>query len=69
MIKLPVFDLEIPTALPGVDTNILDPRNTYADKAQWDEKAQDLAERFVNNFDKYTDTPAGAALVKAGPKL
>lgn len=69
MIKLPVFDLEIPTVLPGVDTNILDPRNTYADKAQWDEKAQDLAERFVNNFDKYTDTPAGAALVKAGPKL
>ncbi|MFP4863666.1 phosphoenolpyruvate carboxykinase (ATP) [Providencia rettgeri] len=59
MIKLPVFDLEVPTALPGVDTNILDPRNTYADKAQWDEKAQDLAERFVNNFDKYTDTPAG----------
>ncbi|EPL6454737.1 MULTISPECIES: phosphoenolpyruvate carboxykinase (ATP) [Providencia] len=68
-IKLPVFDLEVPTALPGVDTNILDPRNTYADKAQWDEKAKDLANRFVNNFDKYTDTPAGAALVKAGPKL
>ncbi len=69
MIKLPVFDLEVPTALPGVDTNILDPRNTYADKAQWDEKAKDLAERFVKNFDKYTDTPAGEALVKAGPKL
>ncbi|WP_369309377.1 phosphoenolpyruvate carboxykinase (ATP) [Providencia rettgeri] len=68
-IKLPIFDLEVPTALPGVDTNILDPRNTYADKAQWDEKAKDLANRFVNNFDKYTDTPAGAALVKAGPKL
>ncbi|HEM8293060.1 TPA: phosphoenolpyruvate carboxykinase (ATP) [Providencia stuartii] len=68
-IKLPVFDLEVPTALSGVDTNILDPRNTYADKAQWDEKAKDLANRFVNNFDKYTDTPAGAALVKAGPKL
>lgn len=69
MIKLPVFDLEVPTALPGVDTNILDPRNTYADKALWDEKAKDLAERFVKNFDKYTDTPAGEALVKAGPKL
>ncbi|HGN1706491.1 TPA: phosphoenolpyruvate carboxykinase (ATP) [Providencia rettgeri] len=69
MIKLPVFDLEVPTALPGVETNILDPRNTYADKAQWDEKAKDLADRFVKNFDKYTDTPAGEALVKAGPKL
>lgn len=68
-IKLPIFDLEVPTALPGVDTNILDPRNTYADKSQWDEKAKDLADRFVKNFDKYTDTPAGAALVKAGPKL
>lgn len=68
-IKLPVFDLELPTALPGVDTNILDPRNTYADKSQWDEKSKDLADRFVKNFDKYTDTPAGAALVKAGPKL
>ncbi|EKT60834.1 phosphoenolpyruvate carboxykinase (ATP) [Providencia sneebia] len=68
-ITLPIFDLQIPTALPGVDTNILDPRNTYADKAVWEEKAKDLAERFAKNFDKYTDTPAGAALVKAGPKL
>ncbi|MDD9338799.1 MAG: phosphoenolpyruvate carboxykinase (ATP) [Providencia heimbachae] len=67
MKKLPVFDLDIPTELPGVDTHILDPRNTYADKAIWDEKAKDLADRFVKNFDKYTDTPAGAALVKAGP--
>lgn len=67
-IELPIFDLEVPTALPGVDTNILDPRNTYADKSQWDEKAKDLADRFVKNFDKYTDTPAGEALVKAGPK-
>ncbi|EKT56123.1 phosphoenolpyruvate carboxykinase (ATP) [Providencia burhodogranariea] len=67
-IKLPIFDLEVPTALPGVETNILDPRNTYADKSQWDEKAKDLADRFVNNFDKYTDTPAGEALVKVGPK-
>lgn len=68
-IKLPVFDLEVPTSLPGVDTNILDPRNTYADKSKWDQKAKDLADRFVKNFDKYTDTPAGAALVKAGPKM
>lgn len=67
-IKLPIFDLEVPTSLPGVETNILDPRNTYADKSQWDEKAKDLADRFVNNFDKYTDTPAGEALVKVGPK-
>ncbi|TDB60271.1 phosphoenolpyruvate carboxykinase (ATP) [Photorhabdus khanii] len=65
---LPIFDLAVPTALPGVDTDILDPRDTYADKSQWEEKAKDLAHRFVDNFDKYTDTPAGEALVKAGPK-
>ncbi|EQC01480.1 phosphoenolpyruvate carboxykinase (ATP) [Photorhabdus temperata] len=68
-ITLPIFDLAVPTALPGVDTDILDPRDTYADKSQWEEKAKDLAHRFVDNFDKYTDTPAGEALVKAGPKL
>ncbi|MER2371438.1 phosphoenolpyruvate carboxykinase (ATP) [Photorhabdus laumondii] len=68
-ITLPIFDLAVPTALPGVDTDILDPRKTYADKSQWEEKAKDLAHRFVDNFDKYTDTPAGEALVKAGPKL
>ncbi|ANE75136.1 phosphoenolpyruvate carboxykinase (ATP) [Dickeya solani] len=65
---LPIFDLSIPTALPGVDPAILDPRDTYADPAQWQEKAHDLAQRFITNFDKYTDTPAGAALVSAGPK-
>ncbi|OWO79605.1 phosphoenolpyruvate carboxykinase (ATP) [Photorhabdus luminescens] len=68
-ITLPIFDLAVPTALPGVNTDILDPRKTYADKSQWEEKAKDLAHRFVDNFDKYTDTPAGEALVKAGPKL
>ena len=65
---LPIFDLSIPTALPGVDPTILDPRDTYASPAQWEEKAHDLAQRFITNFDKYTDTPAGAALVSAGPK-
>lgn len=68
MKTLPVFDLEIPTALPGVNSEILDPRDTYADKTQWDTKADDLADRFVKNFDKYTDTPAGQALTKVGPK-
>ena len=66
---LPIFGLAVPTALPGVNPEILDPRNTYASLEQWQEKAQDLAERFITNFDKYTDTPAGAALVSAGPKL
>ena len=65
---IPYFDLAVPTALPGVDTNILDPRDTYADVAVWEEKAKDLAGRFVKNFVKYTGNDAGKALVKAGPK-
>ena len=66
---IPYFNLAVPTELPGVDTNILDPRNTYADPAEWDAKAKDLAARFVKNFVKYTGNDAGKALVAAGPKV
>ncbi len=66
---IPYFNLAVPTALPGVDTGILDPRDTYADPKVWDEKAQDLAARFVKNFVKYTGNDAGKALVAAGPQL
>ncbi|WP_439240567.1 phosphoenolpyruvate carboxykinase (ATP) [Lonepinella sp. BR2474] len=65
---LPIFNVEVPTALPNVDPAILDPRDTYADKAQWQTKAEDLANRFVKNFEKYTVTAEGKALVAAGPK-
>ncbi|MFA6755860.1 MAG: phosphoenolpyruvate carboxykinase (ATP) [Bacilli bacterium] len=67
--KLPIFDFEIPTTLPGVATNILDPRDTYSDPSIWDKKAIDLAGRFIKNFVKYESNDAGKALVKAGPKL
>ena len=67
--KIPLFDLEVPTALPGVNPAILDPRDTYADVAEWEKKATDLAGRFIKNFVKYTGNEAGAALVEAGPKL
>ncbi len=66
---IPFFNLAVPTQLPGVDTNILDPRNTYANPADWDEKAKDLAGRFIKNFNKYTTNDAGKALVPAGPQL
>ncbi|MCR5769360.1 MAG: phosphoenolpyruvate carboxykinase (ATP) [Lachnospiraceae bacterium] len=66
--KIPVFDFEVPTELPGVDTGILDPRDTYADPTEWDKKAADLAGRFVKNFKKYETNEAGKALVAAGPK-
>ena len=66
--RIPVFDFEVPTELPGVDPKILDPRDTYANPADWDNKAADLASRFVKNFVKYESNEAGKALVKAGPK-
>ncbi len=66
---IPMFNFEVPTELPGVDTNILDPRNTYADASEWETKAKDLAGRFVKNFAKYEGNEAGKALVSAGPQL
>ncbi len=67
--KIPYFDFEIPTALPGVDPAILDPRDTYKEVTEWDIKAKDLAGRFIKNFVKYETNAAGKALVAAGPKL
>ena len=66
--KIPYFDFEVPTALPGVDPAILDPRDTYADPTVWENKALDLASRFQKNFVKYESNEAGKALVAAGPK-
>ena len=67
--KIPMFDFEVPTALPGVNPAILDPRDTYANASEWETKAKDLASRFQKNFVKYTGNAAGKALVAAGPKL
>ena len=66
---IPYFGFEVPTALPGVDSGILDPRDTYADASIWEEKAKDLAARFQKNFVKYTGNDEGKALVAAGPQL
>ena len=66
---IPYFNFEVPTELPGVDANILDPRDTYANAEEWNTKAQDLAQRFIKNFTKYTTNEAGKALVAAGPQL
>ncbi len=66
---IPYFNFEVPTELPGVDTGILDPRDTYADAAEWEAKAKDLAGRFIKNFAKYEGNEAGKALVSAGPQL
>ncbi len=66
---IPFFDFVVPTELPGVDPKILDPRDTYECACQWEEKAKDLAARFIKNFAKFTGNEAGKALVAAGPKL
>ncbi len=66
---MPIFNLEVPIALPGVDSAILDPRDTYSDSAEWDKKANELAELFIKNFAQYTDNDEGKSLVAAGPQL
>ena len=66
---IPVFNLHVPVALPNVDSNILDPRDTYDNPKDWEEKAKDLASRFIKNFGKYTDNKEGKALITAGPQL
>ncbi len=66
---IPIFNLEVPTELAEVNTNILDPKDTYTDPNEWDTKAKDLASRFIKNFEKYTDNEEGKTLVDAGPQL
>jgi|TARA_B110000971_G_scaffold144264_1_gene147412 phosphoenolpyruvate carboxykinase (ATP) len=66
---LPYFNLEVPVSVNSVDSNLLDPRNTYGAAATWNKKAINLAQLFVENFEKFTDNSAGKALVAAGPQL
>jgi phosphoenolpyruvate carboxykinase (ATP) len=67
--KIDYFNLTIPTELHGVNPNVLDTRMTYADQNEWDSKAKDLAQKFIDNFVKYTDNEEGKRLVAAGPSL
>jgi phosphoenolpyruvate carboxykinase (ATP) len=66
---IPFLNLTVPTSLPNVSDGILDPRDTYADKAAWETKAKDLSARYIKYFAQYTDTPEGLALVPAGPQI
>jgi phosphoenolpyruvate carboxykinase (ATP) len=67
--QIPLFNLAVPVALPGVDSKILDPRDTYSTQQEWNDKAEELAHLFIKNFDRYTDKQEGKALVSAGPQL
>ena len=66
---IPIFNLEVPTSLIEVHDEILDPRDTYEDREEWNRRAKKLAGLFVKNFEKYTDNEEGKALVAAGPQL
>jgi len=66
---IPIYNFEVPTSLEGVQTEILDPRNTYTDSSEWTSKATNLATKFIKNFEQYTDNEEGKALVNAGPKV
>ncbi len=67
--NIPIFNLEVPTSLPGVQAEILDPRDTYSNPEEWTTKATKLASLFISNFEKYTDNEEGKALVAAGPTV
>ncbi len=66
---IPIFNLEVPLALPGVDSGILDPRDTYEDVSEWQSKAETLAKLFIDNFAEFTDNEEGRSLVASGPQL
>ncbi|WP_422137045.1 phosphoenolpyruvate carboxykinase (ATP) [Endozoicomonas sp. ALD040] len=68
-VTVPYFGLQVPTQVEGVEDGILNPQDTYENKADWDNKARDLADRFITNFNKFTDTDEGKALIAAGPSL
>ncbi|CEJ68341.1 phosphoenolpyruvate carboxykinase (ATP) [Chryseobacterium oranimense] len=67
--QVPIMNLEIPTQLPNVSEGILDPRETYSSAAEWEEKARDLAARYIKNFEQYCNTEEGKKLIASGPQL
>ena len=66
---LPIFNLQMPKALAGLDSRVLDPRSSYDDPAEWEKRAHHLGGLFVDNFKKFTDNDAGKVLVAAGPQI
>jgi len=66
---IPLLNLTIPVSLPKVSQGILDPRDTYTDKGQWESKAKDLSARYIKYFENYSDTPEGKALIPSGPQI
>ncbi|MFT5084127.1 MAG: phosphoenolpyruvate carboxykinase (ATP), partial [Lentisphaeria bacterium] len=66
---LPFFNLRMPVHVNGVDDVLLNPINSYADVSEWDKRAKNLAELFIENFAKFSDTEHGVLLENSGPVL
>ena len=66
---IPYLNLTYPKTINGVDSLLLDPRNTYADKSLWEAKAKSLSKMFIQNFEKFTNNPECLKLVESGPSL
>ncbi len=66
---VPYINLTYPKHIDGVDSSILDPRNTYMDKSLWEDKAKKLSKMFIDNFVKFESNPECLSLVPFGPKL
>ena len=66
---LPIFNLQVPRAINGVDAKLLNPQNSWADASQWERAARELAQKFIDNFENFTDNEWGARLVADGPQL
>ncbi len=67
--RIPIMNLEVPTSLPNVSEGILDPRDTYSNVEEWEEKAKDLAAKYIKNFEQYCNSDEAKKLVKSGPQL
>ncbi|UZT96688.1 phosphoenolpyruvate carboxykinase (ATP) [Chryseobacterium fluminis] len=67
--RIPIMNLEVPTELPNVSEGILDPRDSYSNVAEWEEKAKDLAAKYITNFEQYCNTEEGKKLIASGPQL
>jgi len=68
-LNIPILNLTIPEKLNNVSEGILDPRETYSQVSEWEEKAKSLSSKYLKYFQQFTDTEAGKALVIAGPQL
>lgn len=66
-VQHPVFGVQMPTACPNVPSEILNPRNTWSDKAEYDKAANALADKFNDNFKKFEEG-ASEAILSAAPK-